>query len=234
MNFRLKTLFLGIMVLTLLGGCAPVIDLVDNFLKDKEELGPAELMEEGKEKFEKGYWKDAVEAFQGVKDRYPYSKYAIQAELKAADAIYQNEEFDEAFDAYDEFEKLHPRNKEVPYVIYQKGMCHFRQLKTIDRQQVHTLQAKEEFERLVKRFPRDKYADLARKKIRACLAALSEYELYVGNYYFKMGKYRAAMARYSYIIEHYPDMGHYHQALDSIVRAKEKLAEEQPPQANKS
>jgi outer membrane protein assembly factor BamD len=214
-------------VLILLVGCAPVIEMVDNFFEDKEEPGSAELMEEGMKKYEKGHWDDALEAFQGVKDRYPYSKYAIQAELKAADTIYEKEEFDEAFDAYDEFEKLHPKNKEIPYVIYQKGMCHFRQLKTIDRQQVHTLQAKEEFERLVKRFSGNEYAMRARKKIRECLVALSEYELYVGNYYFKMGKYRAAIARYSFIIEHYPDMGQYHQALDNIIRCKEKLAEEE-------
>ena len=229
-NFRLSPLFLGFMMLILLSGCAGVIDpvanLYDSFFSDKDEPGPAELMAEGLEKFDKGHWDNAVEAFQGVKDRYPYSKYAIMAELKVADTQYQRKEFDEAFEAYDEFEKLHPKNKDIPYVIYRKGMSHFSQVSAIDREQVNTKQAREEFERLVKRFPRNEYAMRARKKIQLCLVSLAEYELYVGNYYFKMGRYRAAIARYRYIIENYPDMGQYHEALESIVRSKEMLAKE--------
>ena len=229
-NFRLSPLFLGFVVLILLSGCAgvidPVVNWVDGFFSDEAEPGPAELMAEGLEKFDKGYWDDAVEAFQGVKDRYPYSKYAIMAELKLADTQYQKEEFDAAFEAYDEFEKLHPKNKDITYVIYQKGMCHFRQLSTIDREQIHAQQARAEFERLVKRFPRNEYAMRARKKIRVCIVSLAEYELYVGNYYLKMGRYSAAIARYSYIIEHYPDTGQYHEALENIVRSKEMLAKE--------
>ena len=89
------------------------------------------------------------------------------------------------------------------------------------------LKAKEEFERLVRRFPRDDYANRARKSIRRCLISLAEYELYVGHYYFKMGKYRAAMDRYSYIIKNYPDLGQYNEALEYIRICKENLMEEQ-------
>jgi outer membrane protein assembly factor BamD (BamD/ComL family) len=41
-----------------------------------------------------------------------------------------------------------------------------------------------------------------------------------------MGKYRAAMARYSYLIRNYPDMGQYNEALEYIRRCKEKLSKE--------
>ncbi len=104
-------------------------------------------------------------------------------------------------------------------------MCHFEQITTIDRDQSHTLKAKEEFERLIRRFPREEYARLARKKIRKCLIYLAEYELYVGHFYYKKGFYEAAMARYSYIIKNYPDMGQYHEALEYISKCKEKISE---------
>ena len=89
---------------------------------------------------------------------------------------------------------------------------------------------KEEFERLVKKFPRDDYAKRARKNIRECLIFLAEYELHVGHYYYKKGNYKAALGRFTYLIKNYPDMGQYNEALEYISLCKEKLAEETGPQ----
>jgi outer membrane protein assembly factor BamD len=215
-----------------LGGCASVVEwgfsVYDDFAgKDTEEMTSSELMAEAMEELEKGKYEGASEKFQMIKDRYPYSKYAIMAELKMADALYRKESYEEAYDAYDEFERLHPKNQEIPYVIYQKGMCHFQKISTVDRDPTSTHRAIEEFERLTRRFPRDEYANRARKNIRECLIHLAEYELYVGHWYFKKKRYQAAMDRYSYIIENYPDMGQYHEALEYITRCKEIIAREE-------
>jgi outer membrane protein assembly factor BamD len=211
----------------IMSGCASVLEygysLWDSIFGEEEEKTPQELIEEGRSKLQRGKYEEAVELFQMLKDRYPYSKYAIEAELRLADALYYRGEYDSAFDAYDEFEMLHPKNSEIPYVIYQKGMCHFKQISTIDRDQTHTLKASEEFRRLIKRFPRHKYAHMARKNLRKCLIYLAEYELYVGKFYYKKGKYQAAIDRFSYIIKNYPDMGQYNQALEYIRKCKEKL-----------
>jgi outer membrane protein assembly factor BamD len=181
-------------------------------------------MSDGIKELERGTYTAAVESFQKLKDRYPYSKFAVTAELKMADALYLTEEYDQAFTAYDDFEKLHPKHKDVPYVIYQKGMCQFEQVRSKDREQGHTLKAKAEFERVISRFPRSEYADRARKNLRRCLIYLAEYEVYVGHFYFQRGFYRAALARYTHAIENYPDLGHYHEALESIAKCKQKLA----------
>ncbi|MGD8984169.1 MAG: outer membrane protein assembly factor BamD [Desulfobacteraceae bacterium] len=221
----IRNILVGTMVMFLLGGCS----LYEKYLGGKEDKRPAELMSEGMKNFERSNYEEATEAFQQLKDRYPYSKYAIMAELKMADGLYEREEFEEAYTAYDDFEKLHPKNESIPYVIYQKGMCNFRQVTAIDRDQSFTLKAKEEFDRLVRRFPSNEYANRARKNIRQCFIYLAEYELYVGHFYYKMGKYRTAMNRYTYLIQNYPDMGQYHEALDYINRCKEKLKKQAPP-----
>jgi len=223
MSFVLRWMLAGMALVFLLGGCSSIDDLL---FGEDETLNPAELMTQGIERMDKAQYKAAVESFQMIKDRYPYSKYAVMAELRMADALYQTEEYDAAYEAYDQFERLHPKNKQIPYVVYKKGMCHFLQMSTNDREQTHTFKAKEEFERLIRRFPKDDYAYRARKNIRKCLIFLSEYELVVGHFYFKMGKYQAAMARYSYIVYNYPDMGQYNEALEYISRCKQRLAEE--------
>jgi outer membrane protein assembly factor BamD len=219
-----RTMLAAVVLAFLMSGCS----YVDKFLGigGAAEEDAAELMNEGNENLSTGRYKEAVEDFQKVKDRFPYSKYAIIAELKMADALYLQEEYDTAYAAYDEFEKLHPKHKEIPYVIYQKGMSHFNQIKSKDREQAHTLKAKEEFERVIKRFPRDEYANKARKNLRECLIYLAEHELFVGNFYYKQGRYVAALGRYKYILNNYPDVGQYQDAMEGITRCQEKLAQQ--------
>ena len=218
----IKYALIALIFISLFGGCA-VYDKY--FGESDEEKRPDELMEQGLQRMDRGDYQAATESFQAIKDRYPYSKYAVTADLKIADSLYYSYEYVAAAGAYDEFEKLHPKDNNIPYVIYQKGMCHFQQVKSIDRDQSETLKAKEEFERVIKRFPRSDYANNARKNLRQCLIYLAEYELYVGHFYFKMGKYQAALDRYTYLIENYPDMGQYHEALEYISLCKAKLAE---------
>ncbi len=219
----LTRLALVTLVAFVLQGCAAFDWL---FSAEKHERSPAELMSEGMENYESGYYESATEAFQELKDKYPYSPYAITAEIRIADALYRRTLYDEAFEAYTEFERLHPKNPEIPYVIYQKGMCHFERATTIDRDQSHTLLAKEEFERLLKKFPSTEFARLARAKIRECYIFLARYELYVAHFYFKNKNYRAAMARYQFILENYPDLGQYEEAVEYLSRCKQKLEEQ--------
>ena len=219
-----KALLAALMLLFLLSGCSYIERFIGGGEEDETDAG--ELMAQGMEEMGAGRYNLAVEAFQKLKDRFPYSKYALAAELKMADALYLQEEYDPAYAAYDEFEKLHPKHKDIPYVIYQKGMCNFNQFKSKDREQIHTFKAKEEFERVIKRFPRDEYANKARKNLRECLIYLAEYELFVADFYYKQGRYRSALGRYTYIINTYPDMGQYQDAMEGITRCKEKLAQE--------
>jgi outer membrane protein assembly factor BamD len=198
-----------------------------NPYSEKEEKSADELMEEALRDYGNKYYEAAGRAFQQIIDRYPYSKYSLESELKLADCLYYQKEFDSAFDKYNEFQRLHPKNPDIPYVIFQKGMCHFEQTSTTDREQSHTLQAKDHFETLVKRYPDSEYAKQSHWKIRECYNLLAGAELNVANYYFKMKKYGAAMVRYRYILERYPDLGQYHEALEYLGKCQELLAQEQ-------
>ncbi len=162
-----RWLFAGLFMVLFFCGCAS-----SNKVGPKEKTAE-QLMSEGMEHFERGYYLGAVEPFQKIKDRYPYSKYCADAELRMADSLYKRDLYDEAFDAYSEFQRLHPKNKNTAYVIYQKGMCHFNKVSTTDRDQSHTFQAKEEFERLVKNFPQAENVNRARWKIRECYIKLA-------------------------------------------------------------
>lgn len=196
--------------------------------KNEPEKTPEELMSQGISEFRDGDYQDAVESFQKLKDRYPYSTLAVRAQLKMADALFEREIFEEALQAYIEFERLHPKNKSIPYTIYQQGMCHFLRMSSIDRDQTSTKNALKEFERLCKEFPKNQFCMQAQRNIRACYSHLAEHEFYVGRFYFKSGRYLAALRRFEYLIKNYPDLGLHKKALSYISRCRNKLAEEKP------
>jgi len=217
-SYILKKFILIQLLIVLFTGCSW-------FAGKEPEKSPEELMNEGISAFRDDDYAKAVESFQKLKDRYPYSKLAVQAELKLADALFKRKEFEEALEEYIEFEKLHPKNKSIPYVIYQQGMCNFLRMNSIDRDQSSTKKALKEFERLRREFPTDPFSLQAQRKIRECLINLAEYEFYVGHFYFKAGHYLAALRRFEYLITHYPDLGQYGKTLIYIARCREKLAE---------
>jgi outer membrane protein assembly factor BamD len=221
MAYKVKRFILVQVAILLLSGCS-----LFGLGGKKGEKSPEELMSEGTSAFEDGDYTKAATAFKDLKDRYPYSTLAVQAELGLADALFRKNEFEAALEAYREFETLHPKNKSIPYVIYQQGMCHFVRMNPIDRDQTSTRDALKEFERLQREFPTDPFSLMAQRRIRRCLINLAEYELYVGHFYFKTGRYQAALRRFEYLITHYPDYGQYEEALAYMARCKEKLAEQ--------
>jgi outer membrane protein assembly factor BamD len=211
------SLISGIFLLSILGGCAEK-------QANMNALGAEELLAQGLEKLEKSEYKGAVSAFQAIKDRYPYTKAVITAELKMAESYIIRKDYDSALSVYEDFERLHPKDSNIPFVMYQMGLCNLLQVRTIDRDQTETIRAKEEFERLVNRFPESEWADKARVNIRKCIVYLAEYELYVGHFYYRMGEYGPALDRFTYLIQNYPDTGQYHEALEYIGRCKRQLA----------
>lgn len=179
-----------------------------------------ELVSEGSSAFLDKDYKTAIKAYTNLKDWYPFSKYAGLAELKIADSHFYLEEYDEAIPAYEEFEKLHPKNEAVPYVIYQIGLSWFKQLGTVDRDNTPALNSLTQFNRLKDQFPQSEYTQKAAEHIAKCTANLVGHELYVANFYMRTKKYAAALKRYEDIVEKYPDSKESKEALAKMPECK--------------
>ena len=141
----MRRTFIGCMVVFFfLTGCS--------WFQSKEEKPAQELASEGMESYKKGNYDKAIESFQKIKDWYPFSKYAILAELKIADSHFNLKAYEEAIFAYEEFENLHPRNEAIPYVIYQIGRSYYVQIDSIDCDQIFSQKALDTFNRLIKQY----------------------------------------------------------------------------------
>jgi outer membrane protein assembly factor BamD len=217
-----RLLFACVCVLLVCSGCA--------WFESKEEKSAQELVQDGVDYFEAGKFKKAVESFEKLRDWYPFSRYAILAELKIADAHFNMESYADAIFAYEEFEQLHPRNEAIPYVIFRIGRSYFNQIDTIDRDQSNAAKALENYRRLVQQYPDDAYAGMARSDMVACYQSLSGHEFYVGQFYYKNKNYKAAKARFTAVVAKYPDVGYLYDALTYLANCNAWLQFElQPP-----
>jgi len=225
--FKLKIsalIVLAALVMVSITGCGAFKKLFGREGQEIEVL-PQQLAEEGMEAMAEERYNLAAEKFQNLKDRYPYSRYAILAELKMADALFLRGKYIEAAEAYLEFERLHPKNEAVPYVIYQLGMCYFKQMPAYDRDQSNTVKAIQTFTRLRQTYPESKYSAMASARLTEAQKNLAGHEFYVGQFYLKMEAYKAALGRFMGLIKNYPDAGYHNQAIEYIRLCREKLAE---------
>ena len=184
------------------------------------------LYQQGVEYYKDGNYKRSVEVFQRLKEEYPLSMLAIMAEIGVADSYFSGKDYPEAGLAYREFLNLHPTNENLPYVMYQLGMCHFNQIMTIDRDQSEAFKALKEFERLTVRFPGSKFSFLGEKMSRKCKKILGEQEFYVGEFYFNNKHYQAALLRFEKVAREYKNVGLDYKVSYYISESKRRLAEE--------
>ncbi len=189
-------------LLALLPGCG----IIDYFFLPVPEDTVQEIYENATEAMRDKKYGLAVDYYTKIKDNYPFSPYAIQAELSLADAYFLDEKYQEAAEAYKEFESLHPRHESIPYVLYQIGISEMKMFVSVDRPTTMLQNALEYFNRLREQFPDTEYATKAGEEIHKCRKIQAEHELYLGDMFWQMKKYGSARKRYIYIVENFSDV----------------------------
>ncbi len=152
----------------------------------------------------KGDFEKARKAYQEIQEKAPDKSYDAALMLRIADTYYGDEKYDEALVEYQAFLNFHPVHKDAAYAQYQIAMCSFQQLTTIDRDPTPTKTALQEFQKLLQKYPKSVFEEEALKKVGICLDRLSEYELYVGRFYYKQEAYKAAAVRFDSLLKVYP------------------------------
>jgi len=209
-RFMSRKITLTLIFLLIMGvsGCGWWKDMKDWWRPaDMAKATPEGLYKRGAELYQEGRYKKAIEFFQRLKEQYPLHNLVVSAEIGIGDSYFSDGNYIEAEMVYRDFISLRPINENLPYAMYQLGMCHYSQMGAIDRDQTETAKALKEFERLVARFPGSKFSVLAERHILECRKRLAEREFYVGNFYFTQGKYKSALGRFETIAREYPGIG---------------------------
>jgi outer membrane protein assembly factor BamD len=194
--------------------------------KKEAPATPQAAYEEGVRLLEKKKYEKSAEAFRKFKEEFPLSTYTSLAELRLADSLYYDKNYAEAIVQYEEFKKLHPTHPEIPYAIYQVGMCYLSQMLSVDRDQTVTEKALEQFRYVVENFPESKNTSDAAKKMQLCQRQLAEQEFNIGHFYYRMGHYKAAQGRFEEVLKKYPDLGLEKEVKPYLDTCREKVAKE--------
>jgi outer membrane protein assembly factor BamD len=178
-------------------------------------------------------YKQAINYYEKLEARYPYGKYAQQAQLELGYAYYKNKEAPSALAAADRFIKLYPQHPNVDYAYYLKGLVNFNEdlglfgsFANQDLSERDPRGARESFEAfrdLVTRFPDSRYAPDAQARMRYLVNAMATNEIGVATYYMRRQAYVAAVNRARYVLTTYPKTPAVEQALVVMVQCYDAM-----------
>lgn len=191
------------------------------------------FFQEAKDALNQGAYQEAIELFNKLEARFPFGRYAQQAQLETAYAYFKYKEPKSAISEADRFIKLNPRHPNVDYAFYLRGLASFTE-GTSELEQVMGKKATEVdpgnarksfdyFKELIETYPDSRYADDARQRMVYLRELLAKNELQVAQYYLDTNAYAAAANRANYVIEHYQGTHAVVDALRVLVQCYQML-----------
>jgi outer membrane protein assembly factor BamD len=219
----------ALLLATLINGCGLLPETKD------ETIGWSanRLYTEAKESLNDGSYDKAIKYFEKLESRFPYGRFAQQAQIDIAYAYWKYNERASAIAACERFIKLHPNHPNVDYVYYLRGLINFNEdlglLGQISQQDMTERDPKgaresfDAFRELVTRFPDSKYTPDAILRMKYLVNALALLEVHVARYYMKRGAYIAAINRAQFALKNYPEAPATEEALFIMVKAYDQM-----------
>ena len=212
-------------LLLLLSGCETLNSLApwngkDDALRPKENAASKsveDLYNNGVDALNQKRYKTAVEQFDAVEQNYPYSSWAVSAQLMHGYTEYLQNHYTEAVGALDRYIQLHPTSANVSYAYYLRALCFYEQIADIQRDQKGTEQAMTALQDVVNRFPESAYARDSRLKIDLCRDHLAGKEMEIGRFYERQKLYTAALGRFQRVVDDYQTTNHTPEALHRLT-----------------
>lgn len=202
----------------------------------KSGAGAVEYSVSAQKNYEKGLkqldnkdWVAAAKYFGFIKSRFPYSKYAVLAELRLADAEFGAEQYLEAIDSYRLFIKFHPTHEMVAngYATFRIGEGYYKQLPgdfwmfppSYEKDQSSTEDAANELKTFLDKYPDSPYRAKAKEILVKVGKRLADHEWYVARYYWDRDKPMGTVIRLRRLLERYRGVGYDEEALWLLGRA---------------
>ena len=226
---RSVTALAALLLAVALGGCAWFGDKAE----PQKNWGAAEYYKAAKEEFDNGNWQSAVTLYEQLESKYPFGRFAQQAQLEAAYAYYKQGDSAQAMAGVEKFAKLHPNHQNIDYALYLKALISFKEdlgplarvvaQDLADRDPKAARESFEGFKELVTRFPESRYAPDARERMAYLVEALARHEVHVARYYLSRGAYLAAVNRAQDAIVRFPHSPTHREALDIMIEAYDRM-----------
>jgi outer membrane protein assembly factor BamD len=191
-----------------------------------------------KEPFDDENYEIALTRLGEFKSRFPYSKFAVEAELLIADSHFELGQYTEAAAAYEQFAKLHPKHPKLDYALFRVGESYWKDApEEIDREQDYTQKAVTEWEKLIARMPESAYAKKAKELVGGGKRRIAESIAFIYAFYCKQDIYHACAYRAIQLADEYPEFPDLRiTALEKAIMALRQVADakDQDPKSDKN
>lgn len=219
-NFPLTLL----VVLGALGGLTGCVEREDPLLL----LSADEALTQGKSFLEQEKYFKARRHLIHAFEVEPNSRTGREALLLAADALYLQggtDNFIKCEAKYRDFLNRFPTSDKADYAQYKIAACLAARSERPDRDQKMTHAAIDALEELLRLYPTSEYVTEARQQMRELTDQLAGHELVVGKFYNRYGGVGicpAAIARFEYLQENYPQFAAMDEVLVELALAYER------------
>jgi outer membrane protein assembly factor BamD len=184
----------------------------------KAPVGPVEeLYNNGVDALNARRFTTAGDQFAAVEQNYPYSTWAVNAQLMSGYSLYLQNKYTDAIGTLDRFIQLHPAHRDIAYAYYLRALCYYEQIADIQRDQKGTEQAMAALREVTTRFPDSAYARDAKLKIDLCVDHLAGKEMEIGRFYQKQHLYEAAIGRFQRVVDDFQTTNHVPEALHRLT-----------------
>lgn len=186
----------------------------------RRKLTVEEQYEIGLKYMRRSYYVKALEQFNRIRNYHRDDPYAVKAELAIADVYFKKADWDQARLAYEDFMRMHPRHKDLDYVVWRIGMSLYKKAPRLSgRDQTWTRQAVNTWSGYAGRFPESAYAEEAEGKLQECRERLARKELHVARFYQRRKAWSAVEGRTSSMLERFPKSDERPWALGMLAQA---------------
>ena len=201
----------------LLGSCSKEVPN-KTLIKEKSlESQVEEAYKEGMEALNAGDVLFAAKKFNEAEILFPQADSAPHSALMAAYSYYTQDYYGDAIAELKRFLKVYPAHKDLGYAYYLLAICHYEQIVDEKKDLQAIINAKENFNIILKNYPNTEYAIDAEFKIDLINDILAAKEMYLGRYYFERKKWIPAISRFREIIDEYDTTIYTEEALHRLV-----------------
>jgi outer membrane protein assembly factor BamD len=218
-----RTLLILPMLLPLLGACGSSKSDSSASNTNRQVAPVEDLYNNGVDALNAQRYETATDQFNLVEQNYPYSSWAVNAQLMQGYTQYLRNRYTDAISTLDRFIQLHPTHRDIAYAYYLRALCYYEQIADIQRDQRGTDQAMNALQEVVNRFPDSAYARDARLKIDLCRDHLAGKEMEIGRWYESQHLYEAAIGRFQRVVDDYQTTNHVPEALLRLTEVYLKL-----------
>ena len=161
--------------------------------------------------------KQAASLFEEVERQHPYSTWAVKAQLMAAWAYFEANDYPRSLVSLERFIELHPAHKDAEYAYYLRALCYYEQIVDVERDAAMTQRSMDAFSELLRRFPDGVYAQDSQLKLDLASSNLAGKEMAVGRFYFRQGYISAAINRFKKVTDEYQSSNQVPEALYRLI-----------------